>query len=165
MRAPGGTLQEGPDSSIELVVVAVPRAGLAIFLSLSILVACCVPDDLRVVDVVDGDTIVVEGGLRVRYIGIDAPEKNEPLYLQAQKTNGELVRGKRVRLEKDISDKDSYGRLLRYVYADGVFVNAELVRSGLAYAKAYPPDVKYLVYLESVEKEARQMRRGLWAQK
>jgi micrococcal nuclease len=118
-----------------------------------------------VVDVVDGDTIVIDGGLHVRYIGIDAPEKNEALYFQAQKANRELVRGKRVRLEKDISDKDSYGRLLRYVYADDVFVNAELVRNGLACARAYSPDVKYLVYLETVEEEARQMRRGLWAQK
>jgi micrococcal nuclease len=119
----------------------------------------------KVIDVVDGDTIVINGGLHVRYVGIDAPEKNEVLYLEAQKGNRELVMGKRVRLERDISDRDSYGRLLRYVYVDGIFVNAEMVRNGLAYARAYPPDVKYLEYLESVEKEAQQMRRGFWAQK
>jgi len=134
-------------------------------LFLAILAACRIANDqLRVVGVVDGDTIIVEGGLVVRYIGIDAPEKNEALYLQAQKANEELVRGKRVRLEKDISDKDSHGRLLRYVYLDGIFVNAELVRAGLADAKAYLPDVKYQAYLEAVEKEARQTRRGLWSQ-
>jgi len=134
-------------------------------LFLAILAACRIANDqLRVVGVVDGDTIIVEGGLVVRYIGIDAPEKNEALYLQAQKANEELVRGKRVRLEKDISDKDSHGRLLRYVYLDGIFVNAEGVRAGLADAKAYLPDVKYQAYLEAVEKEARQTRRGLWSQ-
>jgi len=149
------------------VVVIVLRVALVI-LFLSIFVACCTADySIKVVDVIDGDTIVVEGGLLVRYIGIDAPEKNEGLYLQAQKANEELVRGKRVRLEKDVSDKDNYGRLLRYVYVDGdgVFVNAELVRSGLADAKAYPPDVKYQAYLDALEKEARQTKKGLWAQR
>ena len=70
-----------------------------------------------------------------------------------------------VRLEKDISEKDRYGRLLRYVYIDGTFVNAELVRQGYARAKAYPPDAKYQVYLEAIEKEARHMKRGIWRQK
>ncbi|MBM3153746.1 MAG: thermonuclease family protein [Chloroflexi bacterium] len=146
-----------------MVVVALRLVTTVLFLA--ILAACRIANDqLRVVGVVDGDTIIVEGGLVVRYIGIDAPEKNEALYLQAQKANEELVRGKRVRLEKDISDKDSHGRLLRYVYLDGIFVNAELVRAGLADAKAYLPDVKYQAYLEAVEKEARQTRRGLWSQ-
>jgi len=134
-------------------------------LFLVILAACRIANDsVKVVGVVDGDTIIVEGGLVVRYIGIDAPEKNEALYLQAQKANEELVRGKSVILEKDISDKDSHGRLLRYVYMDGIFVNAELVRAGFADAKSYLPDVKYQAYLEAVEKEARQTRRGLWSQ-
>ena len=142
------------------------RAAVVVLILLSFLIACRNPGDLvMAVDVVDGDTIIVEDGLHVRYIGIDAPEKNESFYLQSRKANEELVKGKGVRLEMDVSDKDSYGRLLRYVYVDGVFVNAELVRGGLAYAKAYPPDVKFQIYLEAVEREARQMRRGLWGQK
>ena len=115
-----------------------------------------------VTEVIDGDTIVIKGGYHVRYIGIDAPESGEFYYLEAKQANEDLVAGKKVRLESDISDKDSYGRLLRYVYVDDNFVNAEMVRRGCAWAIAYPPDVKYQVYLEAMENEARQTKRGFW---
>ena len=132
-------------------------------LTLLLLFACQQPSGMvKVIQVIDGDTIAIEGGYHVRYFGIDAPEKNEPLYLEAKQANEELVAGKRVKLEKDTSDKDRYGRLLRYVYVDDIFVNAEMVRRGYAYAKAYPPDVKYQVYLEAMEKEARRAKRGVW---
>ena len=119
-------------------------------------------ENVTVVEVIDGDTIVVEGGYKVRYIGIDSPEIDEFYYLEAKKMNAELLNGREVRLEKDITDKDKYGRLLRYVYAGDTFVNAEMVRQGCAWATTYPPDIKYLVYLDSLEKEARQLKRGLW---
>ena len=112
--------------------------------------------------VIDGDTIIIEGGYHVRYIGIDAPESNEFYYLEAKQFNEGLVGGKNIRLESDISDKDSHGRLLRYVYVGDDFVNAEMVRHGCAWAIAYPPDVKYQVYLEAMEEEARQSKRGIW---
>ena len=57
--------------------------------------------------------------------------------------NAQLLAGKKVRLEKDITDKDKYGRLLRYVYVGDIFVNAEMVRQGCAWAMVYPPDIKY----------------------
>jgi micrococcal nuclease len=98
----------------------------------------------------------------VRYLGIDSPEIDEFYYLEAKQMNAELLNGREVRMEKDITDKDKYGRLLRYVYAGDTFVNAEMVRQGCAWATAYPPDIKYLVYLDSLEKEARQLKRGLW---
>jgi len=130
------------------------------------LFACHEPSGMaEVVHIIDGDTVVIEGGHHIRYLGIDAPEKSESYYLEAIRANKELVKGKKVRLEKDVSDKDKYGRLLRYVYVDGIFVDAEMVRQGYACAKAYPPDVKYLVYLEAVEKEARCEGRGIWGQK
>ena len=130
------------------------------------LLACQKPPSMaKVIQVIDGDTIVIEGGHHVRYIGIDAPEKDEFYYVEAKQANGKLMEGKRVRLEKDISDKDQYGRLLRYVYVDETFINAEIVRQGYAQAQAYPPDVKCQVYLEAVEKEARQVKRGIWRQK
>jgi micrococcal nuclease len=116
-----------------------------------------------VTEVIDGDTITIAGGDRVRYIGIDTPEKDEPFYLEAWQANHELVEGKAVRLERDVSETDKYGRLLRYVWVDGTMVNAELVRRGLAEAKAYPPDTKYQSYLEQAEAEARQAGRGMWA--
>ena len=124
------------------------------------------PDTAKVIQVIDGDTIVIEDGSRVRYIGIDTPEvypRAEDFGMEAWQSNRELVAGKNVRLERDVSDTDRYGRLLRYVYVNGVFVNAELVRQGLARARAYPPDTKYHSYLEELETEARQAGRGIWA--
>ena len=137
----------------------------ALFLSvLSLLpLACRQPyDTVMVVKVIDGDTIVVEGGYHVRYIGIDSPETDEFYYSEAKQMNADLIAGKKVRLESDITDKDKYGRLLRYVYVGDTFINAEMVRQGCAWSIAYPPDVKYQVYLEAMEKEARQLKRGVW---
>lgn len=126
-------------------------------------VACQQRSDVfLVVQVIDGDTIVIQGGQLVRYIGIDAPEKGEFFYEESKRANEKLVAGKKVRLEKDTSDTDKYGRLLRYVYVGSTFVNAEMVKQGCAWARAYPPDVKYQVYLESVEREARQLKKGVW---
>jgi micrococcal nuclease len=119
-----------------------------------------------VIEVIDGDTIAIAGGDRVRYIGIDTPEIHpqvEAFGLEAWQANRELVEGKTIRLERDVSETDKYGRLLRYIWVDGTMVNAELVRRGLAQAKAYPPDTRYQIYLEQVEAEARQAGRGMWA--
>ncbi len=140
---------------------------LAIIVFLLLLICGCTspPDTALVIQVIDGDTIVIEGGYRVRYIGIDTPEIHpqlEPFGMQALEANRQLVEGKVVRLEMDISPTDN-GRLLRYVYVDDIFVNAELVRQGLAEAKAYPPDTRYQEELEKLEAEARQAGRGMWA--
>jgi len=121
--------------------------------------------EVRVVRVIDGDTVEVEGGERVRYIGVDTPETYPQLEYygpEAEAMNRELVGGRVVRLEKDVTDRDRYGRLLRYVYVDDVFVNAELVRLGCACASAYPPDVKHQQLFEQLEEEAREAHRGLW---
>ena len=118
-----------------------------------------------VTQVIDGDTIVIEGNYHVRYIGIDTPEvrpQPEAFGIEAWQANRQLVEGKEVRLERDVSETDKYGRLLRYVYVDSVFVNAELVREGLARAIAYPPDTKHQDYLERMEAEARKAGRGMW---
>lgn len=139
----------------------------AIIFFLCLLIGCgAPPETAKVTQVIDGDTITIEGGYRVRYIGIDTPEVHpvpEAYGLEAWQVNRQLVEGKEVRLEPDVSETDKYGRLLRYVYVDDVFVNAELVRLGLAEAKAYPPDVKYQEYLENLELEAREAGRGIWA--
>ncbi len=102
----------------------------------------------------------------MRYIGIDTPEIHpdlEAFGIEAWQANRKLVEGKEVRLEQDISETDKYGRLLRYVWVDDILVEAELVRLGLARAKAYPPDTKYQNYLEQMEVEAREASRGMWA--
>lgn len=123
--------------------------------------------------VVDGDTIVLESGEKVRYIGIDTPETVDPrrpvacFGKEASNENKKLVEGKIVYLTKDISEKDQFGRLLRLVYlkqSDGsvVFVNDYLVRYGFAKVSTYPPDVKFTSQFIEAEKEARENQRGLW---
>lgn len=122
-------------------------------------------DEVRVFRVIDGDTIEVSGGQRVRYIGIDAPEMGEfPEHYGPEATgfNNSLVAGRAVTLEKDVSDVDRFGRLLRFVYADGILVNAELVREGYARARVYPPDTAYAECLAALEEEAMGAKRGLW---
>ena len=138
----------------------------AITLFLFLLAGCnSPPETAQVTRVIDGDTIIIEGNNRVRYIGIDTPEiypEMEDYGTKAWQANRRLVEDREVRLEKDTSETDKYGRLLRYVYVDDTFVNAELVRLGLARAEAYPPDTRYQDYLEQMETEARQAGRGMW---
>lgn len=131
----------------------------------------------EVVRVVDGDTLVVRVDgreARVRYVGVDTPEsvqRNTPVECfgrEASRENEQLVGGRTVYLERDISDTDRYGRLLRYVHVDDpatgqrLLVELELVRRGYAHAVTYPPDVKYADQLRAAEREAREARRGLW---
>jgi micrococcal nuclease len=128
-----------------------------------------------VTKVIDGDTIVLENGGKVRYLGIDTPELHHPkkevecFAYQAYEKNKELVLGKKVFLQKDISEKDKYGRLLRYVFLDekmstdeGSFVNLYLVKNGFAYAATFPPNVKYTDLFLKAQKEAYQKNLGLW---
>lgn len=123
---------------------------------------------VKVVRVVDGDTIEIEGGQKVRYIGIDTPETHDPkrpvgcFGKEAAAKNKELVEGKEITMEKDVSQTDRYGRLLRFVYVDNIFVNDYLVRQGYAHASTYPPDVKLAQQFKQAEQEARENNRGLW---
>ncbi len=121
------------------------------------------PTEYKVTYVVDGDTIEIEGDKRVRLIGINTPESGQPYFSEARNKLIELVLNKRVRLEKDVSDKDQYGRLLRYVYVGDLFVNLEMVRLGYANSYSYPPDIKYQDQLLAAEREAREKQIGLWA--
>lgn len=119
--------------------------------------------------VIDGDTIEIDTGEKVRYIGINTPETVDPrkpvecFGKEAATKNKELVEGKLVQLEKDVSDKDQYGRLLRYVYINNVMINDLLVREGFANVSTYPPDVKYAAKFLESEKYARENKLGFWA--
>jgi micrococcal nuclease len=122
--------------------------------------------EAQVTRIIDGDTIEVALAgqtYRLRYIGIECPEAGQYGYEQATEANRQLVEGKTVRLEKDVSNTDQYGRLLRYVYVGEIFVNAELVRRGFATAWTYPPDVAYADFLVQLEREAREAGLGLWS--
>ncbi len=118
--------------------------------------------------VIDGDTIELSDGRKVRYIGVDTPETQHPQKGQecfgeeAKKFNFKLVAGKQVKLEQDVSDIDKYGRILRYVWVGEDLVNEILVRQGYAYASSYPPDVKYQDKFRAAQEEAQQLEVGLW---
>lgn len=127
-----------------------------------------VKDLVKVTRVIDGDTIEIDGGEKVRYIGIDTPETMDPrkpvqcFGVESSKKNKELVEGKTVRLEKDITDRDKYNRLLRYVWLDDTLINLALVKGGFAYSYSYPPDIKYQDKFVTAQKEARETKVGLW---
>jgi micrococcal nuclease len=126
----------------------------------------------RVERVVDGDTIVLAGGERVRYIGVDTPESvkpNSPVECFAKRSaraNAELVDGRKVELRYDAEPRDRYGRLLAYVYVPGpsrLFVNAELVRRGYAKPLTIPPNVAHAAQFRRLARQARRDGRGLWS--
>jgi len=117
----------------------------------------------RVTYVIDGDTIDVRIGTeiyRVRYVGVNTPERDEPCYNDATRANAVLVDDQVVTLVRDVSDTDKYGRLLRYVYVGEVFVNAELVAGGYAEAGYYPPDTAFTGLFEDLEATARRNQVG-----
>lgn len=139
-------------------------------------------NDILVKRVVDGDTIQLENGEKVRLIGIDTPEmhESEKLFRDSRKANkdvreikelGErayqftrkLLEGKRVRLELDVEKRDKYSRLLAYVFLkDGTFANAEIVKQGYASLLTIPPNVKSADLFRELYRQARENRRGLW---
>ena len=121
--------------------------------------------------VTDGDTIRVEidgQEYRVRYIGIDTPETVDPrrpvgcFGKEASERNRQLVEGQTVGLEKDVSETDSFDRLLRYVWVGDLMVNATLVEEGYALASTYPPDVRYSDQFAALQAQAREASQGLW---
>jgi len=139
--------------------------------------------DVYVKRVIDGDTIQLETGERVRLVGIDTPEMHESNKLyRDSRTSGEdtrtiqalgrrsyeftkkLVEGQRVSLEFDIEKYDKYKRLLAYVYLkkDGTFLNAKIVEEGYASLMSIPPNVKYADLFLKLYRQARKNQRGLW---
>lgn len=130
-------------------------------------------EKVKIAKVVDGDTIETEGGKKVRFIGIDTPETVDPrrpvgcFGKEASSHSKQLLEGKEVVLQKDVSETDKFGRLLRYVYlpikgSKLLFVNDYLVREGYAKASTYPPDVKFTSQFLEAEKWARDNKKGLW---
>lgn len=125
--------------------------------------------EARVLRAIDGDTIEIEGGERIRYIGIDAPElegqRDGPdcFAPEAAQKNRELVAGKTIELLSDTEDRDLHGRLLRYVFADGVFVNAELARLGFAEAQSFAPNLRFQQLFTQLAHRARLDGLGLWS--
>lgn len=127
----------------------------------------------KVIRVVDGDTIKVNfNGVEesVRLIGIDTPESVHPDAAKnviegktASDYTKALIEGKEVTLEFDVEQRDRYGRLLAYVYLNGVMVNKTLLQEGYAQVSTYPPNVKYVDDFTSIQRVARENNKGLWA--
>ena len=123
--------------------------------------------------VIDGDTVVLVGGEKVRYIGVDTPElqhhprkKVQPYAKEATEFNRRLVEGQKVRLEMDVERQDKYTRTLAYVFLeDGRFVNAELLKEGYAHLMTIPPNVRYVDLFTGLQRQARDAKRGLWGKK
>jgi len=117
--------------------------------------SCGADENTIVTKVIDGDTVVVEGGYHVRLIGVDADENGYPCYEQAKARLEELVLGRMVKLEKDKTDVDQYGRCLRYMFLGITNINVQLAKEGVAVARFYQPDVKYRTEIAEAEKQAR----------
>ena len=135
----------------------------------------CIPDNPpqtgKVVQVIDGDTIKVlldQDGrtYTVRYIGIDTPENTSQVEFfgpEATAKNTALVYGKTITMFKDVSEIDPYGRLLRYVIAENIFVNHELVALGYANTASYPPDLACIETFLAAEQRASASKLGFWS--
>ncbi len=119
-------------------------------------------EGVLVTRVIDGDTIELEDGTRVRYIGVDTPEPGQCFGKEATEANARLVENQSVKLEFDIEKQDKYGRTLAYVWVGSTLVNEELVREGFATVTTYAPNVKYVERFLAAQKEARDAERGLW---
>ena len=117
----------------------------------------------------DGDTIVLNDGRHVRYIGINSPEiahdnhKAEPFGYEAKKYNQSLLRSQKVRLEFDKEKHDRYGRLLAYIFlSDGTLVNKKMIEKGYAYVLYLRPNVKYAGVLLKAQRDAMSAKQGMW---
>lgn len=136
---------------------------------------------VKVVRAIDGDTIEIEGKIKVRYIGINTPEiyhdttgkkTGEQCFAnESYLENKKLVEGKTVTLIKDVSDKDKYGRLLRYVYVDpsessgqATFINDYLIKNGYAKIMTIKPDIKYSQQFKTDQADAKTNNLGIWNQ-
>jgi len=113
-------------------------------------------------EVIDGDTIKLQNGERIRLLAINTPEMGQPYYEEARNRLKELIEGKTVTLEEDVEDKDRYGRLLRYIYVDDTFVNIEMVKEGYANVYIISPNIKYSNEFKKAEEEAKIAERGIW---
>jgi micrococcal nuclease len=118
--------------------------------------------------VIDGDTVELANGERLRYIGVDTPEMNasDPtqrgLAESAKRVNRGLVEGRELTVELGVEQRDHYGRLLGYVWADGVFVNGALMAGGFAQVMTIAPNVQHAEYFRALGAQAREANRGLW---
>ena len=124
--------------------------------------------------VIDGDTIVLESGERVRFIGVNTPEANEPFGSEATEFTRNALEGKTIWLQQDTTNRDRYDRLLRYIWLEvprqstnekeirQLMFNAILVSKGYAQPATYPPNTSHSELFQELGREARIQHLGLW---
>lgn len=144
------------------------RYALTLLLLSGVLLAGCVIEtdgstETRVVQVIDGDTVVTADGATVRLLDINTPEDGQPYHDAATQRLRELVANRTVRLERGDQNIGQHGRLLRYVHVNGTLVNAALVREGLATTYYVEDAGKYRQQLTEAEQAAREQGRGMWS--
>jgi len=110
--------------------------------------------------VIDGDTIELTDGRRVRLLGVNAPENNENFYKESAEYLEKLIAGKQIGLEA--FGKDKYGRTLGYLYLDNMLINLELVKNGFAHVYFLSPDEKFYLEFKKSEKDAKDKNFGIW---
>jgi len=127
-----------------------------LFFSLFFLISNNTPslkEEKIVTKIIDGDTIIIEGGETVRLLGYDCDERGKECYQSAKVRMEELVLGKVVIVESDVEDKDLYGRSLRYIFLDGENINKQMVEEGFCIAR-FPGDSKYKTEIVNAEQFA-----------
>lgn len=138
----------------------------------------------KVLYAVDGDTIWVDidgDEEKIRFVGVNTPElaKDEKpaefMAEEAKNFTSNAIKGKEIYLEKDVTDKDKYDRMLRYIWLEKPnanptkkdieekTLNGILVKKGYAYSNYYKPDTKYQKYLDDLEKSAQDKSLGIWS--
>ena len=143
-----------------LIIIVLVAAGALYFLSS---ISLDEGEEHEVTEVIDGDTIRLANGEKVRLIGINTPETGQPYYSDATVKLTELVEGKTVTLKKDKDHEDQYGRWLRYIYLDDIFVNLEMVKGGYALSYRFEPNLKHADEFDDAEEEARNAGRVIWS--
>ncbi len=119
-------------------------------------------DSSEVETIIDGDTVILANDTRVRLIGINSPEENQPYYKEAREKLEELLRGKVVDLVSDVDKADQYGRKLQYIYLGDTFINYEMVKSGLSIVETISPNVSHAEELNQAQSYARDKCLGIW---
>ena len=127
------------------------------------LASLCFAENYTVTKVYNGNSIKIQDGAKVQYIGLDSPGEARFFYDECKKANKTLVDKKQISIESDTKKRNEDNELLGYVYAGDVFVNAQLLKNGFAIAYIQPPNQKYADLFIALQKEARKQRRGIWA--
>ncbi len=123
------------------------------------------PKKAKVERIVDGDTVILSNGNVVRYVGITAPENNEPFEKESSEENRKLVEGKTVNLEYDNYKADKFGRILAYLIVDEKNISVEMTRKGLAQVVIYQKKKPFIFInqLLKAQDEAKKNKRGIWS--